>query len=298
MDQQKEQIKFEQANKALEEKRVSDFCAQLIDLEKDLTCNCFFRNQEKSIYENQLEIIEQIEDNEADFDINLTKGFVYSRNNMHSEAYRYLTNAIAINNMIDLPYTLRAFVEPEINPDYNEDAKRAVLLNPSARNYFFLAKTFGDVKGDKMDATKAMNYYNKVIELRPDFTCAYNNRAILYTDLLDYKNAILDYKKCIELNETHWSYYALWHYLVQEGRLEESLKYAKLGAKMHPNNINYQLCLGESNLKLHRYEASRYHLQIYLDVHPENTSVALVLNNIEKIIAHQILVNLTDSLFL
>ena len=76
---------------------------------------------------------------------------------------------------------------------YNEDAKRAVLLNPSARNYFFFAKTFGDVKGDKMDATKAMNYYNKVIQLKPDFACAYNNRANLYTDLLDYKNAILDY---------------------------------------------------------------------------------------------------------
>ncbi len=149
-----------------------------------------------------------------------------------------------------------------------------------------------------MDATKAMNYYNKVIQLKPDFACAYNNRANLYTDLLDYKNAILDYKKCIELNETHWLHYALWYYLVEEGRLEESLKYAKLGAKMHPDNIDYQLCLGESNLRLHRYEASRYHLQIYLDVHPENTSAANVLNNIEKIIAHQILVNLTDSLFL
>jgi len=287
MDNQKEQIKFEQANKALEEKRVSDFCAQLIDLEKDLTCNCFFRDQEESIYENQLVIIEQIEDNAADFDLNLTKGFVYSKNKKHSEAYRYLTNAIAINNKIDLPYTLRAFVEPEINPNYIEDAKRAVLLNPSARNYFFLAKTFGDIEGEKMDAKKAVNYYSKVIQLKPDFACAYNNRANLYSDLLDYKNAILDYKKCIELNETHWAYLPLWLYLDKEGRLQESLKYAKLGAKMHPNNFKYQLCIGITNERLCRYEAAMYHYQIYLNAHPENTEVANGLKNMKEILAPQ-----------
>ena len=41
--------------------------------------------------------------------------------------------------------------------------------------------------------------YNKVIELKPDYAHAYNNRGAVYRDRGDYRRAIVDYTKAIEL---------------------------------------------------------------------------------------------------
>lgn len=263
------QSKFDTANKKLEEGSILEFYNSLVELYGDMTCNCFLSKQEKSVYEKQLELIEQIEDNSSDFELNLVKGFVYLRNKKEKEGYLYLTNSINIDNSKDLPYSLRASIEPEINPDYEEDAKNAVLLNPSARNYFVLANCFDYTKESK-DLEKSLIYFGKAVKLRPDFACAYNNRALRFEELKDYKNAIEDYKKCIDLEEDHWAYYQLWYCLDEEKRYLEALEYAKLGASYHSNNIRYQFCLGVANARLEKYDEAIKHYQNYLKERPES----------------------------
>jgi tetratricopeptide (TPR) repeat protein len=265
----KRQEKFIEASQLLEEANISSFCDYLIELYADLTCNCFLNDQTKTTFKKQLELIEQLEPNTLDFEFNLVSGYIYLKNKREEQAYWYLTKAIELDNSIDLSYSLRAAIEPEINPEYEEDAMNAVLLNPSSRNYFVLANTY-DYKNENNELEKQLICFGKAIQLRPDFACAYNNRAIKFKEFKDYNNAIEDYKKCIAIENTHWAYYDLWYCLDVEKRYIEALKYAKLGAVIHSKKIKYQFCLGVANDRMENYVIAINHYEKYLKNNPED----------------------------
>ncbi len=291
------QIKFEKANEILEQGRVTDFCNLLIELYADMTCNCFLRKQKKSIYENQLRIVKQIKDDLFDFHLNLVKGFVYLMNKEQKEGYLYLTNSINIDNSIDLSYSLRASIDFKINPDYHEDAQKSVLLNPSARNYFILAVSYGKSK-ESLSLEKSVIYYKKAIQLRPDFACAYNNRAIVYAELDDIDNAIEDYKKCVEVDNTHWAYGILSKRLDDVKRYSEALKYAQLGVEQWSNDIQYQFRLGTANLRLENYEVAIKHYEKYLTEYPDSVSTKNHIAICEKVIKRELFAEAEKQLLL
>lgn len=64
----------------------------------------------------------------------------------------------------------------------------------------------------------AIKLYNEAIQLKPDFSWAYNNRGIVYYNLGKYQQAIADCSKAIELNPKFAEAYQL-----------RSLSYKKLG---------------------------------------------------------------------
>ena len=45
----------------------------------------------------------------------------------------------------------------------------------------------------------ALENYNKAIQLKPDYSSAYNNRAILYKAMGQQDKALADYNKAIQL---------------------------------------------------------------------------------------------------
>ena len=57
----------------------------------------------------------------------------------------------------------------------------------------------GHSKADLKDYRGAIADYSKAIELKPDYAEAYNNRGYSRADLEDYRGAIADFSKAIEL---------------------------------------------------------------------------------------------------
>ena len=53
---------------------------------------------------------------------------------------------------------------------------------------------------NEKDTSKAIELYNQAIDIKPDFSEAYNNRGILRKDLNDQEGALQDYNKAIELD--------------------------------------------------------------------------------------------------
>lgn len=83
--------------------------------------------------------------------------------------------------------------------------------------YIFIPKV-GAETADEWDAkcknilesdefNKAIDCYNKEIELYPNYSDGYNNRGVTYYRLQQYNLAIEDYNKAIELNQTSSTYY-------------------------------------------------------------------------------------------
>lgn len=262
---------FNKANKAIEIEDFSSFFNAIYRLYDNLTCNCFLAGQDKSIYLNQLAIIEKFEDNDSDYNLNISKGYLYSRIRDEEKAYHYLTLAISINSKNDLAYALRSNIDSKINQEYLEDAKNAVLLNPSARNYFVLARAF-DYKKDKSLLADSITYFDRAIGLNPNFACAYNNRAYRYMEIGNLQKAIDDFKQCIKIEPNHWAYYEISKCLSDMKKYNESLDYAKIGIEKHPNDKNYYFRLGYDNIMIGNFEEALMHFKTYIKAYPESDS--------------------------
>jgi tetratricopeptide (TPR) repeat protein len=264
------QTKFNQTYQMLEEGNLIDFGKNLIELFTKITCNCFFKEQKDADFKRHIHIVCNNND-EENFYINLAKGFVFLMVKDEIEAYKFLSQAISIENSCDLPYSLRASIKSNINPSFEEDAKTAVLLNPSARNYFVLARSQENIN-DELGFKNSLIYYGKAINLKPDFACAYNNRALRKKKHNDLEGAIIDFKKCIDINKKHWAYYELWFCLDQLEKYEEGLKFIELGSKIHPEKIDYQFALAVAYSRVRNYETSFNHFKYLLEVYPRNKS--------------------------
>lgn len=286
--------KFKEANQKLEEGDVIAFGEHLVDLYSNLTCNCFFRDQQEVDYKRQLELVINHSGSEDNFFISLAKGFVYLRLKDKTEAYNHLSKAIELDSSCDLPYSLRASIEPEINSSFEEDAKTAVLLHPTARNYFVLANIY-DYKNDESALKNSLIYFGKAIKLRSDFACAYNNRGIRLSDNKDFEGAVNDYIKCIEIDKSHWAYYQLWFCLDESKRYDEALKYIELGSKIHSDEIRYQFGLGVANARVGNYEIAINHYQKYLEANPQSSTAKRNLEICKRNIQTKLLTKAKDN---
>ena len=232
-----------------------------------ITCNCFFEKQPKLLWKSLLNKADTILDNDTDFNLNLAKGFVHLKNENKLEAVDYLTKSLQINPVSDLCYSLRATLDIDINPERENDAKDAVILNPTARNYFILGNVFGDDQPEK-----AITFFEKAIAINSGFACAYNNKALKHKFLKDYKSAVYAYKKCIEIDPNHWCYYSLWYCLHQINSYQEALDYLIKGHEIHPDSMDYHYALGYESSKRKNFTEAINHFEMYLEYNPNDKS--------------------------
>ncbi|MFT3909243.1 MAG: tetratricopeptide repeat protein [Ferruginibacter sp.] len=84
-------------------------------------------------------------------------------------------------------------------------AEKAIKEDPT--NYFGYFQR-GSAWNSKNEYNKAIEDYNKVIELRSDYAYAYNGRGAAWDEKGEYDKAIQDYDKAIELkNDYAYAYY-------------------------------------------------------------------------------------------
>jgi len=78
-----------------------------------------------------------------------------------------------------------------------EDYNKAIELNPNiAQGYNNRGNAYGKLK----EHEEAIEDYNKALEFNPEYAAAYYNRGTAYGKLKQHEKAIEDYNKAIELN--------------------------------------------------------------------------------------------------
>lgn len=91
------------------------------------------------------------------------------------------------------------FLYPQKNPSKKDlqELDSIIKIEPSADNYYLR----GYLKYTAKDFKEALLDYNKSIELDDDNFKAFFSRGMLKDKLADFNGAILDYTKCITLNK-------------------------------------------------------------------------------------------------
>ena len=98
---------------------------------------------------------------------------------------------------------------------------------------------------NQRETLKAIQAYQKAIELNPTYIEAYNNLGIIYQELGDFGRALETYQKATEINPQYEkAYNNLGILLLFKGRLEEATEAFQKALAINPNNVESLINLG------------------------------------------------------
>ena len=140
---------------------------------------------------------------------------------------------------------------------------------------------------NQKDYSKAIQAYQKVIELDPAYVEAYNNLGIIYQLIGDVERASGAYRKSTEINPRYEKgYNNLGILLLLKGRYDEALAAFEKALAVNSNNIESHINLGILFKKKGEWEKAieSYHKALAIDpLHREtHYNIALLYEQLEK----------------
>lgn len=148
------------------------------------------------------------------------------------------------------------------------------LLNDAAELYpdnQFVFVNRGNIYSDYLkDYKRAIDDYNKTIELNDKFSWPYLNRALVYRKLNRNDDALVDYNKALELDPHYSSAYnsRAWMYC-QQGKYEEALVDIDKALELKPNEANYLDTRACAYMGLKRYKEALADMDTAIKLSPE-----------------------------
>lgn len=129
----------------------------------------------------------------------------------------------------------------------------------------------GDVYGRWGDKQRALQEFQKAIELKPNYGDAYHNLANTYRELGQIAKALENYQKAISFNPGLWQSYqniaAIYFELKQ---YDKALDYVQKAIQINPKNLNLYLNLGIVHLGMGDKEKAKEVFNLILSADPQN----------------------------
>jgi tetratricopeptide (TPR) repeat protein len=211
------QEEIEQYNKATEAHNSGDYltaiesykkCLEINPNNKDASANIGIayynysitafnqKEYDKSIQYSKKALEHQPDNSEAYYMIGTSQQHL----NRYTESIVSYTQALKINNKSAKFYASRAWVHHDLNDHKARlaDMKKAVEYEPTNAEYQFNCGKFKQDVSPEEFKTAGKNY-TKAIELKPDYTEAYTERAAFYMTFQEFKKALVDLNKAKDL---------------------------------------------------------------------------------------------------
>jgi protein O-mannosyl-transferase len=128
--------------------------------------------------------------------------FTYERCKIWKDSFTLWTDVIEKFNKVEIAYNNRgvSFASLKEYRKALDDYNKAIEINPkNAEAYNNKGVSLSNLKEFK----EALSNYNKAIQFRPNYQDAYYNRANAYISLENPENAIKDYDRALTLNPNH-----------------------------------------------------------------------------------------------
>jgi tetratricopeptide (TPR) repeat protein len=140
----------------------------------------------------------------------------------------------------------------------------------------------GDVYGRHGDKQRALQEFQKAIQLKPNYADAYHNLANTYQELGNPSEAITNYKKALEYNPNLWqSDYNLTAIYYSQGNFDEAKKYIEKAIALNPNDANMYVNYAAVLIKLNDKEKAKQQLSTALQLDPNNQNAKGLLEQIK-----------------
>jgi tetratricopeptide (TPR) repeat protein len=174
--------------------------------------------------------------------------------------------------------------KPSKSIGVEQEGGKAGALASEVLNHFNLGVTFYNQR----EFAKAIQAYQKVIELDPAYVEAYNNLGIIYQMTGDVDRAFGAYQRATEINPRYEKgYNNLGILLLLKGRDEEALEAFRKALAINPNNIETHINLGTLFKKKGQWDEAieSYQKALAIDPHHREThyNMALLYEQMEKL---------------
>ncbi len=182
-----------------------------------------------------------------------------------------------------LPLTTQKEEAPSKSIGVGQERRNDSTLTSDVLHHFNSGVHFYNEK----EFSKAIQAYQKVIELDPAYVEAYNNLGIIYQLMGDVEKASAAYRKSTEINPRYEKgYNNLGILLLLKGRYDEALAAFEKALAVNSNNIESHINLGILFKKKGEWEKAieSYHKALAIDpLHREtHYNIALLYEQLEK----------------
>ena len=127
------------------------------------------------------------------------KGYMLFVSGKSEEALNYYKQSISNNPDYMTTYVNLANCYRSLK-DYDNALKNIDIVIHNVQGNYSLINTKGEILLDKKNYQEAMNLFQQVINMNPQFPDAYINIGNCYGSMQDYDNAIIYFKKSLELS--------------------------------------------------------------------------------------------------
>lgn len=146
--------------------------------------------------------------------------------------------------------TLNLAIESLINQDFDDTKAFLKQLDLESKASAIYYDMQGVVHLENKNYYKALEQFNKSIELNPDFVISYHNRAITYKKLGEFDKAELDFYRALELNDSiEQIYFGKAKLMELKGDIRSAKQYYKDASRntYYPEaSVNYAVLLKSS----------------------------------------------------
>ncbi|OGI23253.1 MAG: hypothetical protein A2255_06245 [Candidatus Melainabacteria bacterium RIFOXYA2_FULL_32_9] len=197
-------------------------------------------------------------------------GNIYFDINNNYEAIHSYEQVIKLNNNdIDVYFNLGLLYWQvrEIEKARNSFENVIRINNNDAEAYNHLGSIYYN---EFKDAQKAIECFNRVIEINPGYADGYFNLALAYNSINEKDNSIKSYQKAVEINPEHFqAYLNLGILLIEKDRIEESIVCFERVIQLKPDYPEAYYNLGNSLQEKGEFEKAQFYYQKAAEVKPD-----------------------------
>ena len=203
---------------------------------------------------------------------------VYYFEGKYSRALQEIKHAIDVDEQIPTALIIRGEIEMSTG-DYHEaisSFKQAIKTNPNnTAAMSLLSRTYALLKNKE----KTLLYANKAVKISPTLA-GYNNLATTYTLLGLYDEAMLNFKKVLEINpRSATAYYNLGHIYIKRKDYEEGINFYQKAVEQKPDYLEAYYKLGIAYEALNKPLKAAVYYQKTLALDPKNMLAHFGLGN-------------------
>ena len=141
---------------------------------------------------------------------------------------------------------------------------------------------------NQREISKAIQAYQKVIQMDPSYIEAYNNLGIIYQEMGDFENALKSYQKSVEINPRYEkAYNNLGILFFLKDRYEEALEAFQKALATNPDNIESYINCGILFKKKGQWDKAIESYQKALSINPlhgeTHYNIALLYEQLENV---------------
>ena len=203
---------------------------------------------------------------------------VYYFEGKYPRALQEIKHAIDVDEQIPTALIIRGEIEMSTG-DYHEaisSFKQAIKTNPNnTAAMSLLSRTYALLKNKE----KTLLYANKAVKISPTLA-GYNNLATTYTLLGLYDEAMLNFKKVLEINpRSATAYYNLGHIYIKRKDYEEGINFYQKAVEQKPDYLEAYYNLGITYEALNKPLKATVYYQKALALDPQNMLAHFGLGN-------------------